>query len=63
MHRNKLAGSTHPRATKTAESKEAPGRRHRRRLAELDPKPQRLSMQEERAALREELGLPPHMGY
>ena len=58
-----LAGSTHPRATTTAEGKEDPGGRHRRRLAELDPKPQRLSMKEERAVLREEVGLPPHMRY
>ncbi len=49
--------SPHQSATTTTEGKEDPDDRHRRRLAEPDPKPQRLSMQEERAALREELGL------
>jgi hypothetical protein len=33
--------------------------RHRRRLAEPDPPPKRLSMREERAALRASLDLPP----
>ena len=34
--------------------------RHRRRLAEPEPQAKRLSPREERAALREKLGLPPY---
>ena len=42
---------------KTAEARRA---RHRRRLAEPDPPPKRLTVQEERAALWDALGRPPH---
>src|SRR3954452_5070489 len=42
---------------KNAEAQRA---RHRRRLAEPDPPPKRLSVQEERAALWDALGGPPH---
>ena len=42
------------------EDAEARRVRHRRRLAEPDPPPKRLSVQEERAALGDALGLPPH---
>ena len=47
-------------AMETSKGSEAPQSRHRRRLAEPEPKPRRLSMHEERAALREALGLPPY---
>jgi hypothetical protein len=39
---------------------EDPLQRHRRRLAEPEPQPKRLSPREERAVLREKLGLPPY---
>jgi len=42
------------------EDAEARRVRHRRRLAEPDPPPKRLSVQEERAALWDALGLPLH---
>ena len=42
-----------------AEDAEARGVRHRQRLAEPEPPPKRLSMREERAALRALLDLPP----
>jgi len=42
------------------EDAEARRVRHRRRLVEPDPPPKRLSVQEERAALWDALGLPPH---
>src|SRR5512142_2092096 len=42
------------------EDAEARRARHRRRLAEPDPPPKRLSVQEERAALWDALGHPPH---
>ena len=42
------------------EDAEARRVRHRRRLAEPDRPPKRLSVQEERAALWDALGLPPH---
>src|SRR5438067_329192 len=42
------------------EDAEARRARHRQRLAEPDPPPKRLSVQEERAALWDALGLPPH---
>ena len=42
------------------EDAEARRVRHRRRLAEPDPPPKRLSVQEERAALWDALSLPPH---
>ena len=42
------------------EDAEARRVRHRRRLAEPDPPSKRLSVQEERAALWDALGLPPH---
>ena len=41
------------------EEVEARRARHRRRLAEPDPPPKRLSVQQERAALRALLDLPP----
>ena len=41
------------------EDAEARRVRHRRRLAEPDPPPKRLSMREERAMLRALLDLPP----
>lgn len=50
----------HSSATSTSEDDEDPRVRHRQRLAEPEPTPRRLRMQEERAALREELGLPPY---
>jgi hypothetical protein len=45
-----------------AEGKTAEARRahHRRRLAEPDPPPKRMTVQEERAALWDALGRPPH---
>ena len=42
------------------EDAEARRVRHRRRLAEPDPPPKRLSVQKERVALWDALGLPPH---
>ena len=42
------------------EDAEARRVRHRRRLVEPDPPPKRLSVQEERVALWDALGLPPH---
>jgi hypothetical protein len=57
---DELARSALPTAAATPEGKGDPRARHRRRLAEPEPKPRRLSMQEERAALRETLGLPPY---
>ena len=42
---------------KNAEAERA---RHRRRLAEPDPPPKRMTVQEERAALWDALGRPPH---
>jgi AraC-like DNA-binding protein len=39
---------------------ENPLQRHRRRLAEPEPQPKRLSHREERAALRSKLGMPPY---
>ena len=42
------------------EDAEARRVRHRRRLAEPDPPPKQLSVQEERAALWDARGLPPH---
>ncbi len=48
-------------AEATVEGNEDPRARHRRRLAEPEPTSRRLSMQEERAALREALGLPPYI--
>ncbi len=47
-----------PTVEATAAGNEDTCTRHRRRLAEPEPKPRRLSMQEERAALREALRLP-----
>jgi hypothetical protein len=49
-----------PTVEATAEDNEDPRARHRRRLAEPEPTPRRLSIQEERAALREALGLSPY---
>ena len=57
---DELARSSPPTAAATAEGKEDLRAQHRRRLAEPEPKPRRLSVQEERAALREALGLPPY---
>jgi len=47
-------------ATETVADQDAPDVRHRRRLAEPEPSPRRLSRQEERAALRQAAGLPPY---
>lgn len=55
---DELARRPLPTASATAEGKEGPRARHRRRLAEPEPKSRRLSVQEECAALREALGLP-----
>src|SRR3954469_23101349 len=59
---DELAGSPPIDAESRAEGKTAePGRaHHRRRLAEPDPPPKRMTVQEERAALGEELGRPTH---
>jgi hypothetical protein len=42
-----------------AEGQEALRARHRQRLAEPEPQPRRRSQREERADLRQALGLPP----
>ena len=57
-----LAGYPPIAAEGRTEGKNAEARRahHRRRLAEPDPPPKRLSVQEERAALWDALGHPPH---
>jgi hypothetical protein len=47
-------------ATETVGDQDAPEVRHRRRLAEPEPPPRRLSRQEERAAVRQAAGLPPY---
>jgi hypothetical protein len=47
-------------ATEAVVDQEAPDVRHRRRLAEPEPPPRRLSRQEERAILRQAAGLPPY---
>ncbi len=59
---DELAGYPPIAAESRTEGKNAEARRarHRRRLAEPDPPPKRLSVQEERAALWDALGLPPH---
>src|SRR4051794_26548489 len=59
---DELAGYPPIGAESRAEGKTAEARRahHRRRLAEPDPPPKPMTVQEERAALWEELGLPPH---
>jgi hypothetical protein len=46
--------------TETVADQDAPEVRHRRRLAEPEPSPRRLSRQEERAAVRQAAGLPPY---
>jgi hypothetical protein len=58
---DELAGYQ-PIGTESREGKTAEARRahHRRRLAEPDPPPKRLTVQEERAALWDALGRPPH---
>ena len=59
---DELAGYP-PTATEgRTEGKNAEARRahHRRRLAEPDPPPKRMTVQEERAALWDALGRPPH---
>jgi hypothetical protein len=45
-------------ATETVGDQDTPEVRHRRRLAEPEPPPRRLSRQEERAAVRQAAGLP-----
>jgi hypothetical protein len=57
-----LAGYPPIGAESRAEGKNAEARRahHRRRLAEPDPPPKRMTVQEERAALWDALGRPPH---
>jgi hypothetical protein len=59
---DELAGYPPIDAESRGEGKTAEARRahHRRRLAEPDPPPKRMTVQEERAALWEELGRPPH---
>jgi hypothetical protein len=47
-------------ATATVVDQDAPAVRHRRRLAEPELPPRRLSRQEERAAVRQAAGLPPY---
>ncbi len=56
---DEIARDSLPTAEATVERNEDPRAWHHRRLAEPEPTPRRLSMQEERAALREALGLPP----
>jgi transcriptional regulator with XRE-family HTH domain len=55
-----LSRSTLAPATAAAKPQETPEARHRRRLAEPEPPPRRLSRQEERAAVRQAAGLPPY---
>jgi len=55
-----LARSPLPLAPSPAEENGDPRALHRRRLAEPEPTPRRRSVQEERAALREVLGLSPY---
>jgi hypothetical protein len=59
---DELAGYPPLAVEESAEDEDAETRRtrHRRRLAEPDPPPKRLSVQEERAALWEALDDPPH---
>src|SRR3954468_18505371 len=59
---DELAGYPPIGAESRAEGKNAEARRahHRRRLAEPDPPPKRMTVQEERAALWDALGHPPH---
>ena len=59
---DELAGYPPIAAESRAEGKNAEARRahHRRRLAEPDPPPKRMTVQEERAALWDALGRPPH---
>jgi hypothetical protein len=59
---DELAGYPPIGAEGRAEGKTAEARRahHRRRLAEPDPPPKRMTVQEERAALLDALGRPPH---
>ena len=59
---DELAGYPPIAAESRTEGKNAEARRahHRRRLAEPDPPPKRLTVQEERAALWDALGRPPH---
>jgi hypothetical protein len=58
---DELAGYP-PIGAESQEGKNAEARRahHRRRLAEPDPPPKRMTVQEERAALWDALGRPPH---
>ena len=59
---DELAGYPPIAAESRTEGKNAEARRahHRRRLAEPDPPPKRMTVQEERAALWDALGRPPH---
>jgi hypothetical protein len=57
---DELARSPLPLATSPAEENGDPRALHRQRLAEPEPTPRRRSVQEERAALREALGLSPY---
>ena len=57
---NEFVRAPLPTVETTVAGNEDTRARHRRRLAEPEPKPRRLSMQEERAAWREALGLPPY---
>jgi hypothetical protein len=57
---DELSRSPLATATATGEAEENSHARHRRRLSEPESTPRRLSIQEERAALRQSLGLPPY---
>jgi hypothetical protein len=59
---DELAGYPPSAAERQTEGKNAEARRahHRRRLAEPDQPPKRMTVQEERAALWDALGRPPH---
>ena len=57
---DELAQSALAPAPAVAVQQENPDARHRRRLAEPEVPPRRLSRQEERAALRQAAGLPPY---
>jgi hypothetical protein len=57
---DELARPPRATATDTGVDQEAPDVQHRRRLAEPEPPPRRLSRQEARAVLRQAAGLPPY---
>jgi hypothetical protein len=57
---DELARRPHGNTEALAAGQEEPRARHRRRLAEPEPPPRRLSQREERAALRQAKRLPPY---